>query len=75
MLKSKIVSSLVKVYTDEVACPDCGAKTERDYTGTMYSSTGQSSIPLHTSYTAGCYQVLVESPSVHQSLRYIVNNR
>lgn len=39
------------------------------------TSAGQSSIPLHTSYTAGCYQVLVESPSVHQSLRYIVNNR
>ena len=39
----KRFEELVKVYTDEVVCPDCGGKTERDYTGTMYSSTGQSS--------------------------------
>jgi len=39
----KRFDELVKSYTDEVPCPDCGGKTERDYAGTMYSSTGQSS--------------------------------
>lgn len=39
----KRFGELVKVYTDKVVCPDCGGETERDYAGTMYSSTGQTS--------------------------------
>ena len=39
----KRFDELVKVYTDKVACPDCGGETERDYAGAMYTSTGQSS--------------------------------
>jgi putative FmdB family regulatory protein len=39
----KRFDELVKVYTDKVVCPDCGGETERDYAGTMYSSTGKSS--------------------------------
>ena len=39
----KRFDELVKVYTDKVVCPDCGGETERDYAGTMYTSTGQSS--------------------------------
>ena len=37
----KRFEELVKVYTDKVVCPDCGGETERDYAGTMYSSTGK----------------------------------
>ena len=37
----KRFEELVKVYTDKVVCPDCGGDTERDYAGTMYSSTGK----------------------------------
>ena len=39
----KRFDELVRVYTDKVVCPDCGGETERDYTGTMYSSTGAQS--------------------------------
>ena len=39
----KKFEELVKVYTDKVPCPDCGGETERDYAGTMYSSTGKTS--------------------------------
>ncbi len=37
----KRFEELVKVYTDKVACPDCGGETERDYSGEMYSATGK----------------------------------
>ena len=30
-------------HTDAVACPECGGETVRDYTGTVYSATGQQS--------------------------------
>ena len=39
----KRFEELVRVYTDKVLCPDCGGETERDYSGTMYSSTGKTS--------------------------------
>lgn len=38
----KRFDELVKSYTDTVLCPDCKGETERDYSGTMYSSTGSS---------------------------------
>ena len=34
---------LVAKHTDKVNCPACGGETVRDYTGTMYSSTGKPS--------------------------------
>ncbi|MBQ9729046.1 MAG: zinc ribbon domain-containing protein [Clostridia bacterium] len=33
----------VKVYTDPVRCPYCQGVTRRDYSGAVYSSTGQQS--------------------------------
>ena len=39
----KKFDELVRVYTDKVACPDCGGETERDYSGEMYSATGKTS--------------------------------
>ena len=39
----KQFEELVAKYDDSVACPDCGGETKRDYTGTMYSSTGKQS--------------------------------
>lgn len=40
---NKAFEELVKKYTDEVFCPDCGAKCQRDYSGEIYSSTGKTS--------------------------------
>lgn len=37
----KIFEELVKKYDDEVVCPTCGKKAERNYSGKMYSSTGK----------------------------------
>ena len=39
----KIFDELVKSHTDKVYCPDCNGETKREYTGTMYSSTGKES--------------------------------
>ncbi|MBQ8885117.1 MAG: zinc ribbon domain-containing protein [Clostridia bacterium] len=39
----KRFEELVASYKDEVKCPDCESETERDYSGAMYSSTGQTS--------------------------------
>lgn len=38
-------------------------------------STGESTIQLHAAQVSGCYQVVVKSPTISQTLRYIVNNR
>ncbi len=38
-------------------------------------ATGDTSFPIRAANVAGCYQVVVKSPSIHQTLRYIVNNR
>ena len=40
-----------------------------------FVSKGESTLQLHAVHTAGCYQVVVKSPSINQTLRYIVNNR
>lgn len=32
---------LVKKFDDAVQCPKCGGACERDYTGSMFSSTGK----------------------------------
>lgn len=40
----KRFEELVKRYDDVVLCPDCGQVTERDYSGKMYSSTGEKKI-------------------------------
>lgn len=37
----KRFDELVKSYLDEVKCPDCGGKTTRDYSGSMFSATGK----------------------------------
>jgi putative FmdB family regulatory protein len=37
----KRFEELVKSYLDTVKCPDCFGETERDYTGEMFSATGQ----------------------------------
>ncbi len=37
----KRFEELVARHTDKVVCPDCGGETARDYTGTVYSSTGK----------------------------------
>ena len=37
----KKFEELVAKYDDEVSCPDCGEKTERDYAGELYSTTGK----------------------------------
>lgn len=39
----KRFDELVKSHLDKVACPACGGETTRDYSGTMYSSTGAAS--------------------------------
>lgn len=39
----KKFEELVATHLVKVTCPDCGGETERDYSGTMYSSTGQTS--------------------------------
>lgn len=39
----KKFDELVKKYTDEAFCPDCGAAGERLYCGEMYSATGKPS--------------------------------
>ena len=39
----KRFEELVAKHTDKVICPDCGGETSRDYTGTVYSSTGKPS--------------------------------
>ena len=41
----------------------------------QFVSTGESMLQLHAGHVAGCYQVVVKSPSSTQTLRYIVNNR
>ena len=37
----KRFEELVKKYDMPVNCPECGAPTERDYCGEMYSATGK----------------------------------
>ena len=37
----KKFEELVKSYDNEVLCPDCNTKAERDYCGDMYSATGK----------------------------------
>ncbi len=37
----KKFDELVKKYTDEVKCPDCGAAAERSFCGEMYTATGK----------------------------------
>ena len=32
---------LVKSCTEEVLCPDCGKRAERDWAGKVYSATGK----------------------------------
>ncbi|MBQ9730136.1 MAG: zinc ribbon domain-containing protein [Clostridia bacterium] len=39
----KRFEELVQSHKDEVKCPECGGTTARDYSGTMYSSTGTQS--------------------------------
>ena len=41
----------------------------------QFVSTGESTIQLDAAQVAGCYQVVVKSPSITQILRYIVNNK
>ena len=41
----------------------------------QFVSTNETTIQLHAGHVAGCYQVVVKSPSISQTLRYIVNNR
>ena len=38
----------------------------------QFVSQGKTTIPLEAGHIAGCYQVIVKSPSVTQTLRYIV---
>ena len=53
----KKFDELVKSHLDKVQCPDCGGETIRDYSGTMYSSTGQSSKKCsgNCSNCSGCH--------------------
>ena len=37
----KQFEELVKKYTDEVKCPDCGSGAERSFCGEMYTATGK----------------------------------
>jgi putative FmdB family regulatory protein len=37
---NKNFEKLVKTFSVEVTCPDCGTVAERSYSGEMYSSTG-----------------------------------
>ncbi|MCM1545699.1 MAG: zinc ribbon domain-containing protein [Clostridiales bacterium] len=39
----KQFDELVKKFSDEVRCPDCGNVAIRQYSGEMYSSTGKPS--------------------------------
>ncbi len=39
----KHFEELVAKHTDVVPCPACGGETVRDYTGKVYSATGQTS--------------------------------
>lgn len=36
-----LFDALVKKYDDEVLCPSCKEKADRDYCGAMFSSTGK----------------------------------
>lgn len=40
----------------------------------QFIATGENTLQLHAGYVAGCYQVLVKSPSITQTLRYIVTH-
>lgn len=37
----KKFDELVKKFSDEARCPDCGAVAERQYSGEMFSATGK----------------------------------
>lgn len=52
----KKFEELVRSHEEKVTCPDCGGDTERDYAGTMYSTTGKkpSSCTGHCSTCGGC---------------------
>lgn len=39
----KRFEELVKKFDDEVICPDCKGRAERDYSGKVYSATGTQS--------------------------------
>lgn len=39
----KQFDELVKKFSDEVRCPDCGAAAQRLYCGEMFTSTGKPS--------------------------------
>ena len=39
----KQFEELVKKYTDQVKCPDCGAAAERSFCGEMFTATGKQS--------------------------------
>ena len=39
----KRFDELVKTHTEEVKCPNCGEIAKRDYSGSMFSSTGAQS--------------------------------
>ena len=41
----------------------------------QFVSSGESQIAIQAVHTEGCYQVVVHSPSVNQTLRFMVNNR
>lgn len=40
----KKFEELVKKYDVNVFCPLCGEKADRDYSGTMFSATGKTSV-------------------------------
>lgn len=40
----KNFDELVKKYDDKVFCPYCNGRTERSFSGTVYTSTGKSSV-------------------------------
>lgn len=39
----KQFEELVKKYTDQVKCPDCGGAAERSFCGEMFTATGKQS--------------------------------
>lgn len=53
----KEFDELVKDCHEEVACPDCGEKAERSYSGKMFSSTGKPSKKCsgHCATCGGCH--------------------
>ena len=55
-LCGKKFEELVKSHTEKVVCPGCGGDTEREYAGTMYSTTGKksSSCTGHCATCSGC---------------------